>query len=66
MARYFENGAGELVADALSGFARAHADLVRYDAADGFVTARHTAPTRRVGLLSGGGSGHEPLHAGFV
>ena len=66
MARYFENGAGELVADALSGFARAHADLVRYDPADGFVTARHTAPARRVGLLSGGGSGHEPLHAGYV
>ncbi|MEU1127531.1 dihydroxyacetone kinase subunit DhaK [Streptomyces sp. NPDC005899] len=66
MARYFENGAGELVSDALSGFARAHADLVRYDPADGYVTARHTAPARRVGLLSGGGSGHEPLHAGYV
>ncbi|CAL9631150.1 dihydroxyacetone kinase subunit DhaK [Streptomyces griseomycini] len=66
MTGYFENGVGELVPDALSGFARAHADLVEYDAADGYVTARHTAPTRRVGLLSGGGSGHEPLHAGYV
>ncbi|MCX4451069.1 dihydroxyacetone kinase subunit DhaK [Streptomyces sp. NPDC087866] len=66
MARYFENGAGELVTAALSGFARAHADLVRYEPADGYVTARHTAPARRVGLLSGGGSGHEPLHAGYV
>ncbi|MFF1921247.1 dihydroxyacetone kinase subunit DhaK [Streptomyces sp. NPDC058221] len=66
MARYFENGAGDLVPDALSGFARAHADLVAYDDADGFFTARHSAATRRVGLLSGGGSGHEPLHAGFV
>ncbi|MGW4230836.1 dihydroxyacetone kinase subunit DhaK [Streptomyces sp. NPDC004980] len=66
MVRYFENGAGELVLDALSGFARAHADLVAYEPDDGFFTARHTAPTRRVGLLSGGGSGHEPLHAGFV
>ncbi|MFF5338897.1 dihydroxyacetone kinase subunit DhaK [Streptomyces sp. NPDC013181] len=66
MARYFENGAGELVSAALSGFARAHAELVRYDTEDGFVTARHTCPERRVGLLSGGGSGHEPLHAGYV
>ncbi|MFD0019862.1 dihydroxyacetone kinase subunit DhaK [Streptomyces sp. NPDC058382] len=66
MPRYFENAAGELVPDALSGFARAHADLVAYDGADGFFTARNPAPTRRVGLLSGGGSGHEPLHAGFV
>lgn len=66
MARYFENGTGELVSDALPGFARAHADLVRYDSSDGFVTARHTAAERRVGLLSGGGSGHEPLHAGYV
>ncbi|WP_406151041.1 dihydroxyacetone kinase subunit DhaK [Streptomyces sp. NBC_01012] len=66
MARYFESGTGELVPDALSGFARAHADLVAYDPTDGFLTARHPAPTRRVGLLSGGGSGHEPLHAGYV
>ncbi|MFD3734236.1 dihydroxyacetone kinase subunit DhaK [Streptomyces sp. NPDC058632] len=66
MTRYFENGTGELVPDALSGFARAHEDLVDYDPADGYVTARHPAPTRAVGLLSGGGSGHEPLHAGYV
>ncbi|MFE6977898.1 dihydroxyacetone kinase subunit DhaK [Streptomyces sp. NPDC057682] len=66
MARYFENAAGALVPDALSGFARAHADLVAYDAGDGFFTARHSSPARRAGLLSGGGSGHEPLHAGYV
>ncbi|AEN08391.1 MULTISPECIES: dihydroxyacetone kinase subunit DhaK [unclassified Streptomyces] len=66
MARYFENSADGLVPDALSGFARAHADLVEYDPVDGYVTARHTAPGRRVGLLSGGGSGHEPMHAGYV
>ncbi|MDF0376271.1 dihydroxyacetone kinase subunit DhaK [Streptomyces sp. KA12] len=66
MARYFENDAGELVSDALCGFARAHADLVAYDADDGFLATRHSSPARRVGLLSGGGSGHEPLHAGYV
>lgn len=66
MARYFENDTSELVPDALSGFARAHADLVAYDPRDGFFTARHASPARRVGLLSGGGSGHEPLHVGYV
>ncbi|MDP5309858.1 dihydroxyacetone kinase subunit DhaK [Streptomyces poriferorum] len=66
MARYFENETGELVPDALSGFARAHADLVAYDPRDGFFTARHSSPARKVGLLSGGGSGHEPLHIGYV
>lgn len=66
MARYFENESSELVPDALSGFARAHADLVAYEPRDGFFTARHASPARRVGLLSGGGSGHEPLHVGYV
>ncbi|MDG9687556.1 dihydroxyacetone kinase subunit DhaK [Streptomyces sp. DH18] len=66
MATYFENGEDTLVPGALRGFARAHADLLTLDAAHGFLRARDTAPTRRVGLLSGGGSGHEPLHAGYV
>lgn len=64
MASYFANGS--LVSDALAGFARTHHGLVDHVAAHDFVRARHTAPTRRVGLLSGGGSGHEPLHIGFV
>ncbi len=64
MATYFANG--PLVSDALSGFARTHRGLVEHDRTHDFVRARHTAPGRRVGLLSGGGSGHEPLHIGFV
>ncbi|MEW2068039.1 dihydroxyacetone kinase subunit DhaK [Streptomyces sp. NPDC007346] len=66
MASYFENGDGSLVPDALRGFARAHADLLTLDPGHGFLRARDPAPSRRVGLLSGGGSGHEPLHAGYV
>ncbi|MDQ0988353.1 dihydroxyacetone kinase subunit DhaK [Streptomyces sp. V2I9] len=66
MASYFENGDDTLVPDALRGFARAHADLLTLDPDHGFLLARDPAPTRRVGLLSGGGSGHEPLHAGYV
>lgn len=64
MASYFANG--PLVFDALAGFARTHHGLVVHDSTHDFIAARHTAPARRVGLLSGGGSGHEPLHIGFV
>jgi dihydroxyacetone kinase len=54
----------ELVA--LRGFAREHARLVRLHEDPRYVGARDPAATRRVGVVSGGGSGHEPLHGGFV
>ncbi|WP_151769678.1 dihydroxyacetone kinase subunit DhaK [Streptomyces abyssomicinicus] len=66
MAAYFGNAAEDLVPDALAGFARAHASLVTHDTEHGYLLARDPAPGRRVALLSGGGSGHEPLHTGFV
>jgi dihydroxyacetone kinase-like protein len=60
------NRAEDVLAEALEGFAAAHADLVRVQAAPAFVA--RAAPTRagKVALISGGGSGHEPLHAGLV
>ncbi|MFC0601451.1 dihydroxyacetone kinase subunit DhaK [Streptomyces palmae] len=66
MALYFANAADSLVPDALAGFARAHRGLVAYDAEHGFIRAVRPTAARRVGLVSGGGSGHEPLHIGFV
>jgi dihydroxyacetone kinase-like protein len=54
-----------LVSESLAGFAAAHADLVRLEATN--VVVRRDAPRRgKVGVVSGGGSGHEPLHAGYV
>ncbi|MGP4111763.1 dihydroxyacetone kinase subunit DhaK [Streptomyces sp. 4N509B] len=54
-----------VVADALRGMALAHPELV-VDV-DNRVIVRRDAPVeRKVGLVSGGGSGHEPLHGGFV
>src|SRR3954463_5503604 len=50
--------------ESLAGLAAAHADLVRYDA-EAQILVRAT-PADKVGLISGGGSGHEPLHGGFV
>jgi dihydroxyacetone kinase-like protein len=66
MSLYFANALPDLVDDALAGFALGHADTVRWDERDGYLRALHPAPTRRVGLVSGGGSGHEPLHLGYV
>ncbi|WP_405587513.1 dihydroxyacetone kinase subunit DhaK [Streptomyces sp. NBC_01190] len=66
MGLYFANAIDDLVIDALAGFARAHAGTVEWNRQHGFIRSLRTAPTRRVGLVSGGGSGHEPLHIGYV
>ena len=51
---------------ALRGFADTHAELVELSESPLYMTARQENPGRRVGIVSGGGSGHEPLHAGFL
>ncbi|GAA3563602.1 dihydroxyacetone kinase subunit DhaK [Amycolatopsis ultiminotia] len=63
---YFANSPDDLVDGALAGFARAHADLVTHTADPGYLATVAPKPGRVVGLVSGGGSGHEPMHAGFV
>lgn len=59
------NSPETLLAESLDGFAAAHADLLALGAARKFVRRRTVTPGK-VALVSGGGSGHEPLHAGFV
>ncbi|KUL33496.1 dihydroxyacetone kinase [Streptomyces sp. NRRL F-4489] len=54
-----------VVADALRGMAAAHPELV-VDVENRVVVRRDAPVAGKVALLSGGGSGHEPLHAGFV
>ncbi|MBS0445695.1 MAG: dihydroxyacetone kinase subunit DhaK [Proteobacteria bacterium] len=59
------NHVDHVLTESLSGFATAHADIVALGAGHQFV--RRAAIKRgKVALISGGGSGHEPLHAGFV
>ena len=59
------NDAADIVPEALRGMALAHPEL-RVDLQNRIVF-RGDAPVRgKVGLISGGGSGHEPLHGGFV
>jgi dihydroxyacetone kinase-like protein len=59
------NDIGSVLTESLDGFAAAHADIVTVGAEHQFVRRRQTKPGK-VALISGGGSGHEPLHAGFV
>jgi dihydroxyacetone kinase-like protein len=62
----FLNDPADAVKESLAGLAAAHGDILRYDAAAQIVV-RAEAPVRgKVALVSGGGSGHEPLHGGFV
>jgi phosphoenolpyruvate---glycerone phosphotransferase subunit DhaK len=59
------NSPETLLSESLAGFAAAHADIVALDPACRFVR-RRTPRAGKVALISGGGSGHEPLHIGFV
>ncbi|MDQ6816180.1 MAG: dihydroxyacetone kinase subunit DhaK [Actinomycetota bacterium] len=62
----FLNDPADLVKESLAGLAAAHGDLLRYDARDQIVVRRDAPVRGKVALISGGGSGHEPLHGGFV
>ena len=59
------NDVDSVLTESLGGFATAHADIVTLGEAAQFVRRRSLKPGK-VALISGGGSGHEPLHAGFV
>ena len=61
----FLNSPETLLDESLEGFAAAHADLVVLGPERKFIRRKTLAPGK-VALISGGGSGHEPLHAGFV
>lgn len=62
------NDPADVVAESVAGFVTAHSDLVQMspDPETLFVSRAAGAVQGKVGLVSGGGSGHEPLHAGFV
>ena len=59
------NGTDTVLAECLDGFAQAHADIVVLGEDRKFIR-RIKMCRGKVALISGGGSGHEPLHAGFV
>jgi dihydroxyacetone kinase-like protein len=55
-----------IVRESLAGFAAAHGDRVRVSYDPTFVVRVDAPVSGKVGIVSGGGSGHEPMHAGFV
>jgi hypothetical protein len=59
------NSADAVLEESLDGLAAAHADILLLGAERKFVRRRTLKPGK-VALISGGGSGHEPLHVGFV
>jgi dihydroxyacetone kinase-like protein len=59
------NGTETVLEESLDGFAAAHADILVLGTGRKFVRRRNLT-ANKVALISGGGSGHEPLHAGFV
>jgi phosphoenolpyruvate---glycerone phosphotransferase subunit DhaK len=59
------NSPDSAVDDELAGMAAAHGDLIRIEEPN--IVVRRDAPRAgKVGVISGGGSGHEPMHGGFV
>ena len=63
--RQLLNAPGDVVPEALEDLALTRPDLLAYEPGSALVRRRRFTPGK-VGLVSGGGSGHEPLHAGFV
>ncbi|MDQ6899234.1 MAG: dihydroxyacetone kinase subunit DhaK [Candidatus Dormibacteraeota bacterium] len=64
--RKFMNDPANVVKESLAGLAAAHPNLLRYDSAAQIVVRKDAPKPGKVALISGGGSGHEPLHGGFV
>jgi len=62
----FINSVDTLLDESLLGFAKAHADIIELNSQPRFVKRIKPTASSKVALISGGGSGHEPLHTGFV
>jgi phosphoenolpyruvate---glycerone phosphotransferase subunit DhaK len=61
----FINKVDDVLSESLNGFTGAHSDLVSLNLDPNFLT-RKVKAQNKVAIISGGGSGHEPLHAGFI
>jgi len=61
----FINKVDDVLIESLTGFASAHHDLVKLNTDPLFLTRQQKA-SNKVAIISGGGSGHEPLHAGYI
>ncbi len=62
----FINDVNNVVKEQLEGVARAHPDLVKVSHDPKYVYRADAPVSGKVAIISGGGSGHEPMHGGFV
>src|SRR5256884_1999614 len=60
------NQTEDVVKEALEGMQALHPELLRVDYEQQILVRRGAAVKGKVGVISGGGSGHEPMHGGFV
>jgi phosphoenolpyruvate---glycerone phosphotransferase subunit DhaK len=60
------NAPDHVVGDALRGMERAHAHLMRVCYEPTYVVRKDAPVAGKVGIVAGGGSGHEPMHCGYV
>ena len=60
------NNAEDVTVEQLKGLAAAHPDLLEVHFDPNFVKAKNAPDDNKVSIISGGGSGHEPLHNGYV
>src|SRR6266851_1219667 len=60
------NKPDNVVKEALAGMLAAHSDLIRVDSEQQVIVRKDAPVQGKVGIISGGGSGHEPMHGGFV
>src|SRR5438477_4526039 len=60
------NKPDDVVKEALAGMLAAHTDLISVDIEQQVIVRKDAPVQGKVGVISGGGSGHEPMHGGFV
>src|SRR4051794_12695886 len=60
------NDPQHVMRDSLAGFAAAHSDILKVSFDPVYIYRADAPVAGKVGIISGGGSGHEPLHGGFV
>jgi len=60
------NSVDSLLDESLTGFSKAHSDIVTFHQQPHFIARKDGKDEGKVALVSGGGSGHEPLHTGLV
>ena len=62
----FINNVDDFLKESLDGFGKAHSDIIRVNFDPNFISRNTKTKEGKVSLISGGGSGHEPMHGGFV